>query len=888
MIWETRTKNRICAAVTAAALSVFLLAPASGAPSKEKPEQILLFGLQAFRDRLYEPAADLLRRYLSLWPVGKEAATARYFLGMSLSRSGMRKDAAAAFQEFLRNHGKDSRADKVRFLLGEALEKLGRQQEAAEAYAAVAPGPYRIEAIYRLAALRMALEKWKEAEAALLAFLKGAGADARVPGALYEWAFVLDRMGNAKAETAYRDVLERYPKHPRRRLARRRLGFLLLKKGLYAEAEETFTKLIAAHPGEGRSGRVLIARAEGRYALKKFPLAAMDFEKGLALELPPAERKNAEEGRAAAWWEAKRYPEAVSAYRVLFDRKGAGAEVRIRFLYSLARAGGCTEKERERLRGGLQKIREDVKASAPNGFLLAECLRQAGMTPVAVQEFQGLADRFPGENEGILAALRVAENHERAGKRKEAADWYERAIRAAMGKDRKNPLPHPPEMLKDLRQAALRAAFLRFELGDCGGALRVLRDFPHKTMPEGARAEVAALRGECALRKGDIKQAQLYFGQVLTGRRRSALAAHARFQLAVLAEGKSAKKDAVRNWEETLPLLPAALQREGWLRLGRLHKKTGDLANARKWLLKFAQDKGVDLERRRKTWLLLARDAAALNRWDEAEEALSNWDALKPLVRAEGLHLWTLVRFRAGKCEAAIETAARGHSEQTEDAVRRELLQMHASCLLRLKRFAQALPLLREAIRLSPDDADLRLVLAETLELTGKKKAAELVYEGILALVPGGGDQYRAALRLAALRRDRGDLSAALDAYQVAAQSKRPDVGAAARYETGRLMERQKKRAEALALYEKLAAGPVGASRWGRAARWRAAALYEKNGEWEKALAHYLVLARMGQGAKEASVETAQAAARAQELQSYLESVRRRVERIKKLEPALR
>jgi len=80
-----------------------------------------------------------------------------------------------------------------------------------------------------------------------------------------------------------------------------------------------------------------------------------------------------------------------------------------------------------------------------------------------------------------------------------------------------------------------------------------------------------------------------------------------------------------------------------------------------------------------------------------------------------------------------------------------------------------------------------------------------------------------------------------------------------------------------------LAGGDPASSKWRRAALWRAAALRERRGEWEKALGHYRRLA----GAGERS-ETRRAEARARRLEAYLRSVREREEKMRRQEPLVR
>ncbi|MEE9276542.1 MAG: tetratricopeptide repeat protein, partial [bacterium] len=508
-----------------------------------------------------------------------------------------------------------------------------------------------------------------------------------------------------------------------------------------------------------------------------------------------------------------------------------------------------------------------------------------------------------------------AEFLEKSGHGKEASARYEKGVKTALAlKDKKG--GGVRHLLEAAYRASLRVAALRFGEGDCAGALRMLAKIPRESEPEEARAEVASLRAECALRGGDDKEAELYFRKVLMGGRLPALAARARFQLAAIAEKRGDREEALRRWEDALPLLPARLRREARLRAGQLKRALGDSAGARALLLPLARDREAKAPRRRSVWLLLAGDAAAAERWEEAEKFLDEWSAQGPSISLEGLRLWATVRFRAGRCPPAIEAAHRAIAMKPGPPARLELHRMIGACLLRAGQYDEAAEALREVIRLDPGAADALLGLAETLERIGKEEKAAGIYAEFVELHPGNPRRGEAALRLARLRMKRGEGEAALAAYRIAARSPLSRIAEAARYRLARSLEQAGKADKALAAYESISGGKPGGSRWRRAASWRAAALLERRGKWKKALALYRAIAKLAPSAKgEVSAakggasagkggesggavaegkpgglagEAAQAAARARQLEGYIEANRLRDKEISEQKPLFR
>ncbi|MEK6709659.1 MAG: tetratricopeptide repeat protein, partial [Nitrospinota bacterium] len=554
-----------------------------------------------------------------------------------------------------------------------------------------------------------------------------------------------------------------------------------------------------------------------------------------------------------------------------------------RYVVSLERADRCGGEEgREALRFILGALAGGAALSPGERLRLGGCLERAGMDAEALAQWEAAAKAAPAAGEGVWAALRQGALLERRGQGKEAMARYARAAEAALAfKGEK------PQVADALQQAALRGAVLHFGEGDCPGALRLLKLLPREAVPDEARAEVASLRAECAFEAKQWGDAEVYFEQVLLGARRPELAARARVRLAAVAEAKGDGALAVSRLREALPLLPADLAAEAQLTAARLLRGMGDGQGARAMLVAFAQNPKGDLERRRGTWLFLARDAVQREAWKEAAEALEGLREIAPLESAEALSLQARVRWREGNCAGASRAAHQALNSGEAERDRVPLRRVLASCLLKEGRHAEAVPALEEIVRLEPGAADAAFELANALERAGEKTRAAEAYARFAERFPAEARAPLANLRLGYLRSGEGNREEAVRAFARAAQGAGGEAPASARYELARDLESQGKPDDALAAYEELIGPGALDAPAPRGAAWRAASILEAKGEWSRAAALYRRLAEGG-AAPEAEGERHQALARAARIEEYLRQVREREERMKRQAPLFR
>ena len=337
-------------------IAVCILAGSTIAPTssvraqfKETPQSHLEFGLNTYRDGFYEPAIDAFRAYLKAAGNSKAAWIVRYLLAEALRRDGRLKEAIAAYQAFLSRHPRHERAGEVQFRIGVLAERLGDEKAAIRAYSSVKRGRYRVEAVYRVAALRLAAREWRGAVASLDEFIKSAPRDPRVEDALFERAIALDHIPLIKeAEKAYSLVVRRYPRNPRAHAFRLRLAKIQLDLKKFGSAEKTFDSVFQGRPGEKKRADLRLGQAASLFAQKKYPEAGAAFEAVLKMELSKQQRRAAERGLASAWWRAGEYAKAAPAYRT--PDPGAGQGRGPSPVFPAERGEGGT------MRGGRRKI----------------------------------------------------------------------------------------------------------------------------------------------------------------------------------------------------------------------------------------------------------------------------------------------------------------------------------------------------------------------------------------------------------------------------------------------------------------------------------------------------------------------------------------------------
>ncbi len=880
--------------IAALVLAGSALAPVSAvqAQFKETPQSHLQFGLNTYKDGFYEPAIDAFRAYLKEAGDGKAASIVRYLLAEALRREGRLGEAITAYQAFVNRHPRHERVGEVQFRIGVLAERTGNRKGAIRAYSSVNPGRYRIEAVYRVAALRLAAREWRGAVAALDEFIKSAPKDPRAEDALFERAIALDHIPLIKeAEKAYSLVVRRFPRNPRAHAFRLRLAKLQLELKKFGSAEKTFDSLFQGRPGEKKRADLRLGQAASLFAQKKYPEAGAAFEAALKMELSGPQRRTAERGLASSWWRAGEYAKAAPAYQRLIRDPAKDGAYLLFFWQSVEKAGLCAEGGRKYLVFALDALGKGAPLPSSSRFRLADCLLRAGLKKEALGQYGELIRRAPDTREAVWSGLRLADMLEKEPERNTRA-LLERygQISASFEGLRKSERKIEPELMRAAYQGVLRAAFIHNAQKDCARSVARVKAVPKEYVPQTLRSEVAFIRAECAWKDGKFDEAGGYFRQVASSERRPGLAVRARYRLGELSEKRGDRKEALKRFQSVLPLLPEDLKREARLKIGNLYRAQGDLQKARAFLLPLAGDEAVSVTRRRSLWYFLARNAFGARDWKGADAAFSSWIALEPPGPGEGLRLWALVLFERKDCARAVKTSALAlRHERTKDE-KLALHRLRASCFLKendLQEFAGAL---RQILALAPHDAEVALGLAEAFENLGDNDKAARAYSDFLGKFPENVKAGMVALRLGRIEQQRKRPEAAAAAFRIASKSDDADISGPALFQIAVGFEREGERSKALDLFESLMRTGPGHREWVRLAAWRAAAIRESRREWKKAIVHYQSIAALDNGHVSGRMgeEIKKARLRIRRLESYLASVKERDWKMKNQKPMLR
>ena len=859
---------------------------------KESPQSHLEFGLNTYRDGFLEPAIDAFRAYLKGIGKGKEVPIVRYLLADALRRDNRLKEAIAAYQGFLSRYPRHARAGEVQFRIGVLAERIGNRKEAIRAYSSVKPGRYRIEALYRVAALRLAMREWRGAVVALDKFIKSASKDPRVEDALFERAIALDWIPRIReAEAAYQLVVRRFPKNPRVHAFSLRLAKIQLELNKFASAEKTFDSLFQGHPGERKRTDLRLAQAASLFAQKKYLKAGAAFEAVLGMRLSNSQRISAERGLASSWWRAGEYAKAAPAYQRLIRNPAKDGAYLLYFLQSVEKAGLCVERGGKYLVFALDVIGKGAPLPPSSRFQMADCLLNAGLKKEAMSQYHELIRRVPNTREAIWSGLRLAAIPEKDAKpnAEELLGRY-RQILKSFNELRKSEDKIEPDIMQAVYQGVLRAAFIHNARKDCAQSVALAKIVPEQYIPKTSRSEVAFLRAECSWGAGDLDEAGVYFNQVLLGQKRPDLVIRARYRLGELSEKRGNKKEAIKRFEGVLPLLSEELKRETRLKIGNLYREQGDFQKARAFLLPLASDEKVSVSRRLSIWYFLARNSFGARDWKGADEAFASWYALEPSNPGEGFRLWAFVLFERKDCARAVKISGQALQNEKLQEQKLALHRHRASCFLKEKNLKEFTDALHHILILDPHDAEVALRLGEVYENKGDVDKAAQAYTYFLSKFPKNVKASMVALRLGAIELQRKKPEAASAAFRIASKSNDANISGPALLQIAVGFEREGEKIKALELFESLTRSGENHMEWVRSAIWRAAAIRESRREWNRAIRHYRSIAALENGHASARMgeEIKQARVRIRRLESYLASLKEREWKMKNRKPLLR
>lgn len=304
-------------------------------------------GYLYFQLQDYARAIEAYRVVIERYPRDPLAARAQYGIGDAYFNDERLEEAVAAYQAVLERYPESpvaaDAATSIVFALNAQGEE-GRAAEVIERFAQNNPASPANDALrFRLAEAQFQSGRTAEALQSFLAFLEAARDDRLEAEAHYYVGLIYADRGDADAAERYlRPLATTEAPRPRRAEAAERLGRLYLDQGRFNEALQTFERLEALAPDDGR--RAALARYGQSMALLGLGRAA-EAERLLQQSIDAApeapEADAARLGLARLYEQTGRLREALAAYRAVVARNAyeTGAEALFRLGDLLLREG---------------------------------------------------------------------------------------------------------------------------------------------------------------------------------------------------------------------------------------------------------------------------------------------------------------------------------------------------------------------------------------------------------------------------------------------------------------------------------------------------------------------------------------------------------------------
>jgi tetratricopeptide (TPR) repeat protein len=528
------------------------------------------------RDELDEAAVYLVQ-LRSDHPDHPRADDAAFWLAEIRRRQG-RPDEALAFLRLV--HA--SYAREAAYRLAWLLSDRGRSEEARQAWQAIAAdreSPHAGEALYRLAADRLATGEPAAALQALDALRALMDRGTAVPDAVrsgYPLALGLARRDSHDlrgAEAALVRFLLESPDHPSAAAARVALGWTLLEEGKTREALQRFSWIVDAKPTPSLLARALCGKVRS--------LAELDDPRADAalLEL----EANAPSGPWVGWGRAdlawlafrdKRLEDSLARYRSALEAWDAPGEEVPRYMVgeclyllgrydeaakaygavpvdgplgpaALHRAGLCellAGRPAEAARLFEELLRRDPAYPQTDRVWawLGEAYLQAGRSDEAFRAFNAVPEGSPAQPQAVYGRAWIAFHAERWD---EAADLFGRFVRAYPADPNRN-------------EALLTLARAHFNRRDLKSALDALDRLEAETESPAYRLAARYYRGWMYARSDRVPQAREVLGKLLAEDPSGPYSARAHQALAWLDYGTGDYPAALGHFEAIIRAAP--------------------------------------------------------------------------------------------------------------------------------------------------------------------------------------------------------------------------------------------------------------------------------------------------------------------------------------------
>ncbi len=560
-------------AAGAMALLLSLCPLAEGAPplssASDPAQEQYILALNALKDELYPTAIEAFKEYLSRYPQGAKAREARLLLAGALYKTGRFKEAASAYEAFLRNHPEDPLSENARYKGALSSFLAGEWALAAERFGRVKKEPLAQEALFWRGEAYLRLEKWKE------------------------------------AIESFSLLVKRFPQGKRAQEARLKKAFAQLSLKDLKGARDTFEEALPSVRETSLRIRLLLQLANLAEGFEDWPQAARRYEELLKLSPPDNLRVEAMFGFARNIERARGCKEAISPYRE-FVKEARKHRMRPEALYAL---GNCQFREgrfREAAKA-FDSFAEDYPSRARSPWALyfsGEALLKLEQREEALKRYLAVDSRYSGSPPH-------KESLAKAASLKFASGAYAEALALLRKLKKLGPLPEQSALVafleaeslfalkkyedaeesyglfisshpksRDVPEALFKRALSAYRAERFQKALEFFEEGLPRMTPE-KRKEALYLAARSSERVGSLSKASSFWGRFLkesAGDPREAEAllslGRARYGLKDYAGASS----ALKMWVERFGTRPE--RREAYLLLGHALLGAGDFMGA--------------------------------------------------------------------------------------------------------------------------------------------------------------------------------------------------------------------------------------------------------------------------------------------------------------------
>jgi len=745
-----------------------------GVLSARKPAKALrvktLYRLGECRAQLqeFDKAAAAYGELVGMAPKDRLAPAALY--SQSEAYYGLKKyrEAAAACQKLVEAYGDSKYAPVALYSLGWARFELGEYGDAVKAFEGVV-AQYPKEAFAGQSQLKAGecFFKQKEFRKALAAYAKvvedfpGKWSDEALMGA-GSCHYELKAYG--EAARAFESVAEKYPKEPDAPLALLNAANSHLADGQAAKAVVVADRFDAAYAQSKVAPRVKAARARALLKLARAGDAARAFTAAIQAGLPKLEQPAAYFGLGEALFGAKKFKDALTAYRYVVSKFGE------------------------------HKLAEDA------AYSMVYCHAELGEDQQAVEQCQSFARAHPDSR--LMASVKQVEGeHQYRLKHYEAA---RDACLASLARDAKGAYAD---------DAMYKLAWAYRQLGDHGKAgaqfLKLAATF--KASPFAAESlylagESAAVQGQVATAAGHFRACEKKFGK-------SPFASKAGYRLALLYYQTQDYKQAAAQFKGFLAAHPQSdLVKQALVYAGESAFQLKDYATARSHYERQLRD----FPKAGAQWADVAiygvawcdrKDGKMAVAVDGFRRVLSRFPKSKLVPESS---YWAARSLEDDKKFTEAAAAFKDFAEQHRThALAEEAAYRTGSALLNAGEYQQAVSALETFIEASPksklaDNATYDLAWChKSLKQPGKAIAA---YEKLIDTFPDSDVQAHALFDLGNLLFDAKRFSDAIARYEAAAAKGEKILQHKVYYKLGLAWARENKPEKAADAFSKLIA----------------------------------------------------------------------------------